>query len=394
MKLKIVRVIARLNIGGPAIHSILLTQMLDGDLFESILVAGIPEKDEGDMSYLAEKMGVSPKVIAELGRSISWWDDLIAFVKLYRLLRRERPHIIHTHTAKAGTLGRLAAIFAGVPVRIHTFHGHVFHSYFSAFKTKIFLTIERILARFTDKIVVLSPGQKRELWEDFRIASQDKFVVIPLGFDLEPFFECEKKRGTLRRELGLSGDHILVGTVGRLVGVKNHRMFLDAARRISDMEPSAKIAYLVVGGGELKEELLAYRGKLGLDDKVIFTGWKREPDTVYADLDIVALTSDNEGTPVCLIEAMAASRPVVSTRVGGVKDLVREGENGLLVEKGDVDGLAGSILRLARDAGLRRSLGSEGNRFVRTLYSKDRLANDIRGLYEECWKNNQRRHVL
>lgn len=392
-KLKVVRVIARLNIGGPAIHSIILTKMLDSDRFESFLVAGTPEKSEGDMTYLAKELGVRPEVINELGRSISWKDDLIAFVKLYRILRRIRPHIVHTHTAKAGTLGRLAAMLAGVPVRIHTFHGHIFHSYFGRRKTKIFLAIERVLAYFTDKIVTLSPNQKRELSEEFKLAPKEKFAVIPLGLDLEPFFKSDTKRGILRKEFGIADNCLLVGTVGRLVGVKNHRMFLDAAARISKRNPGCKVKYLIVGDGELKDELMSYSRAIGLENDVIFTGWRKDLVALYADLDIIALTSTNEGTPVCLIEAMAAGKPVIGTCVGGVRDLIKDGYNGLVVENGEVGELANRILELVNDEDRRRTLGVRGQEFVRGAFSKERLLKDIESLYKDVILKRSKKYI-
>lgn len=282
-------VIARLNIGGPAIHTILLTAGLDKTRFESFLVAGLVSEGEGDMFYFASEYGVKPIIIPGLGRKISWRDDLTALSKLFRLIKTEKPDIIHTHTAKAGTLGRIAAILSGAPYRVHTFHGHVLHSYFGAFKTKFFILIERLLAKFTDKIIVISPLQYRELCHQIKIAPPKKFAIIPLGFDLTQFLNAEVHCGKLRRELHVFEDTLLVGIVGRLTAIKNHALFLRSAARV--MEKVANVRFLIAGDGELATELKEFANDLQIQDKVIFLGWRDDMPVIYADLDLVALTS-------------------------------------------------------------------------------------------------------
>jgi glycosyltransferase involved in cell wall biosynthesis len=374
---KIVRIIARLNIGGPAIHTVLTTAGLEPMGFETTLVTGQPGPTEGDMSYFAYEHGVDPMVIEELGRAISPFDDLRAFARLVAFLRRERPDIVHTHTAKAGTLGRLAAIIARVPVRVHTFHGHVFDGYFSPWQTKAFLLIERTLARFTDRILTLSDGQRRDLSGRYQIASEDRIDVVPLGLDLEPLAHCDAKAGQLRRELGT--DAPLVGIVGRMVPIKNHELFFRAAALV----PNAH--FVVVGGGEREAELRALVSELRLDDRTHFIGWRRDLDVIYADLDVVALTSKNEGTPVALIEAMAAGVPVVATAVGGVPDLLRNGQRGELVgapfEPHSVAAAVGRALQPAaveRAAALRAQIVED--------FGASRLCRDLEVLYSRLLK--------
>ena len=377
--IRVVRVISRLNIGGPAIHTVLLTAGLNGHGFESLLVTGTPGDEEGDMSYVARDRGVAPTIIPELGRELSWRDDLTAFLTLVRLFRSFRPHIVHTHTAKAGAVGRLAAAVAGVPIRVHTFHGHVFRGYFSPLKTQAFLWIERALGRLTQAVVAISERQRRDLCEVYRIVPSTRCTVIPLGFDLAPFASCEARRGTLRREMGVEGDVPLVGIVGRLVPIKDHAMFLRAARRVRDTYPSAR--FVIVGDGELRPALERAVADLGLTECVHFLGWRRDLDAVYADLDVVALTSINEGTPVAVIEAMASGRAVVATDVGGVGDVVAAGRTGLLVPMGDAEACADAVSRLLGDAVLRAEMGRVGRERVLARYGSERLVADVRQLY-------------
>lgn len=383
-QIKIVRIIARLNVGGPAIHTILLTERLNDDRFKSILVSGSVDAGEKDMAYLAEEKGVQPVIIPELARKIDLGRDLAAFFKIFRLLKRERPDIVHTHTAKAGALGRTAAILAGIPVRIHTFHGHIFESYFSSFSAGIFLFIERFLAFFSKYIVVVSEAQKQEIAGRYKITRADKIRVVPLGLELERFASVGPRNGKLRGELRISEGVILIGIVGRLVPVKNHRMLLDACKKLLDLAGGIDIRCAVIGGGDERPSLERYARELGIVDKVAFCGWKESMADVYADLDIVALTSLNEGTPVALIEALASGRPVVSTDVGGVKDVVEEGVNGYLVALGDSSGLAERLLELARDPEKRAAFGRNGRQQVMRKYSKERLVRDMKALYEEA----------
>ena len=379
-KSKIVRIITRLNIGGPAIHAILLTRALQDDRFSSVLVSGYTAPSEGDMLDLAETKGVAPVMVPGLGREISPGSDLVVLWRLYRLLSRERPTIVHTHMAKAGTVGRLAARLARVPIVVHTYHGHVFHSYFGPAKTRLFVQIERSLSRITDLILTVGEKQRREIL-GYGIGTPTKLRVVPLGLELEPFRDADGYRGELRKELGLEVGRPLVGIVGRLVPIKGHGDFLRAARLVLDRMPDVK--FLIVGDGELRAQLERQVDGLGIRDSVLFLGWRRDLPRVYADLDLIALSSLNEGSPVALIEAMAAGKPVVATNVGGVCDVVADGRDGLLVPPRDPQALAGAVCRLLSVRGGLDVMGSLGRASVYPKYSVGRLVADIGAVYSD-----------
>jgi len=304
----------------------------------------------------------------------------VALTQLYRLMRQVRPHIVHTHTAKAGLLGRLAGRFAGVPVIVHTFHGHILDGYFSPLKTRVVLAAERVLARFTDRIVSVSDAVRRELLAK-RIGRPESHTVVPLGLDLEPFLGADGYRGILRGELGLGAGDLIVGIVARLVPIKRHDVFLEAARRVA--EKVANCHFLVVGNGERRSELEDRVRQLGLGQRVRFLGWRADLPIIYGDLDVVVLSSRNEGLPVSLIEAMAAARPVVATRVGGVPDLVEDRVTGLLVPPGEPEALAEAIVALLGDSDRRRVMGEAGRKRVHPAFSAERLVQDMDRLYAD-----------
>ncbi len=373
------RVIARLNVGGPAIHVIRLTERLGPPRFESALVCGQIGPHEGDMSYLARAHGVRPIVIPALGREIAPLRDLSTLWRLWRLMRAYRPHVVHTHTAKAGFVGRVAARLAGVPVVVHTFHGHVFHGYFGPVKTRLFIFLERFCARLSDRVLTVSDRLKEEL-TGYGIAPADRITVIPLGLDLAPFATTPRRAGALRRELGLSDATPLVGIVGRLVPIKNHRLFLEAATQVN-----AAAHFVIVGDGECRADLEARAQALGLAERVHFLGW-RDADrlpAIYSDLDTLVISSDNEGTPVSIIEAMAAGAPVVSTAVGGVSDLIDDGRTGVLVPPGDAPALADAMNRLLHEPARAQALAETARPPALARFGIDRLAEDLAGLYLE-----------
>lgn len=402
--MKILRIIARLNVGGPARHVIWLTEGLKDSGYDTLLAAGVVPPGEDDMSYLATAAGVVPFVIPEMSREISPKDAVTTW-KLFRLMLRERPDLVHTHTAKAGTVGRVAGVMyrwltpAALigkprPCRfVHTYHGHVFHSYYGRLKTRLFLAIERSLARLiTDRIVVIGEQQRREINEVFRVGRREQFVVIPLGLDLNTFANWQERRPRLRKELGADDDTTLVGIVGRLTEIKNHRLFLHAAAMLKQAGGS-RARFVIIGDGNLRDELETQAKSLKLDEDVLFLGTRTDPEDFYPALDIVALTSLNEGTPLTLIEAMANARPIIATAVGGVVDLLgatvskADGyaicERGLTVESGDAEGFARGFTRLIADAGVRQQLSVKGPDFVARHYSKARLLADISKLYGE-----------
>jgi glycosyltransferase involved in cell wall biosynthesis len=396
-----VRIIARLNVGGPAKHVVWLTSGLEDAGYRSLLVAGTVPEGEEDMSYFADDAGVKPLYIPEMSREISLKDAVTTW-KLFRLFVRERPEIVHTHTAKAGTVGRIAGflyrwltpgVFIGRPRAckfVHTYHGHVFHSYYGRLRTGVFLTIERLLARLvTDRLVVVSEQQREEIGRIFRVGTADQIRVIRLGLDLNVFAQHANRRALFREQLGISDDVTLVGIVGRLTEIKNHEMFLESVARLK----RERARFVIIGDGSLRESLETKARSLGIEKDVIFAGGRKDPEYFYPALDICALTSRNEGTPLTLIEAMANARPVIATSVGGVVDLLGEVvedagdykicERGISVRSDDADGFAAGLLRLIEDTSVRERVSQQGFEFVDCNYRKERLLEDIKDLYGE-----------
>ena len=376
---RILRIITRLNIGGPSINAIALSAGLPRDRFETVLVCGRPGVAEGNLASRARERGIRLIEIRSLRRDPSPVADAAALARLIEIVRRERPDIVHTHLAKAGALGRIAAKTVPGIRTVHTFHGHVFSGYFTPARTRIFLAVERLLARGTDKIIALSEAQRAELVGACRIGRPGQYAVIPLGLDLERFAASRALRGSLRRELGLEPEASVITLAGRLAPVKDHRLFLAAARLVLAARPRAD--FLVVGDGEERPSLEREARTSGLADAVRFTGWRDDLDRVYADSDLVVLTSRNEGTPVSLIEASAAGRPIVATAVGGVGDVVRDGGSGLLAAGRDPAEIAALILRLLDDPARAAAMGEEGRRFVLERFTSARLVRDVGELY-------------
>ena len=389
---RIIRILNRLAVGGPVLNATYLSKYLAPD-YETLLVVGEKESHEQSAAYLADQLGIEYVTIQGMGRSINPLSDYKAYGEMKALIKRFQPHIVHTHAAKPGAIGRLAASSAGVPAILHTFHGHVFHSYFNKTKSKVFIQAERMLARKSDAIIAISAQQKKELVEDFKIAPADKFRIIPLGFDLDRFVKGrEEKRKAFRTEFGLADDVIAIGIIGRLVPVKNHAFFLEGLRHVLS-HTTKKIKAFIIGDGETRAALEAKANVLQISfstelDKthphpLVFTSWRSDVDVINAGLDIVTLTSVNEGTPVSLIEAQAASKPIVSTRVGGIADIVVEGETALLADVTDNQTYAGHLLRLVEDEELRLRLGENSSRHVLERFSYQRLVRDTAELYSE-----------
>jgi len=380
-KIKVMQVIARLNIGGATMHVVNLSTKLNPERFDSLLVSGTENPGEGSMVDYALSLGVQPLVIPEIvGEATFKYRDGKALAKLYRLIRRKRPHIVHTHTAKAGFLGRLAARLAGVPVLIHTFHGHVLDGYYGPLKTGILRQMERGLAGITDQIIAVSEKVKSELVY-FGVSSAERIKVIPLGFDLDPFLCCAAQKGEFRRELGVANGARLVGIVGRIFPIKNHRLFLETAALVSANDPSAR--FVIVGDGVLRNELESYTSKLDIKDRVLFVGWRRDLPRIYADLDVLVVSSDKEGTPVSAIEAMASGCPVVGTRVGGLPDMIADGKTGYLVPPRDPKTMAIFILRLLRDAQTAYKISRSARAIAQERFNIKRLVADTEELYQE-----------
>ena len=387
---RVLRILNRLVIGGPSKNAVYLTRYMQPD-FETMLVIGGKEDHEQDADFLATHHGIEPVCIPEMRRPVSFGSDWIAYKKLKKLINNFRPDIIHTHAAKSGALGRLAAKNCGVPVIVHTFHGHVFHSYFNSLKTNFFIRAERYLANFTDSIVAISDVQKKELSERFKIAAGEKFRVIPLGLDLDAFLsDQESKRQKFRDEFGLEENTIAIGIIGRLVPVKNHSLFLKGIKGVLE-NTNRKVKLFIIGDGESRNAIEQQASVLQIpfsrfpakEEVLVFTSWRKDVDVVCAGLDIIVLTSLNEGTPVSLIEAQAAGKPVVSTKVGGIADVVLENTSALLSEIGDSVKFSENLLRLVTDDKLRQSFSNAGRDFVLNKFGHLRLVNDMSKLYHE-----------
>lgn len=332
-----VRIIARLNVGGPARHVLLLAEGLRARGFETTVLHGDVDVGETPLQgarELAERGGFGLQRIPGLGPQIAPLQDARALAGLVAALRRERPAIVHTHTAKAGALGRLAARIAGVPVVVHTFHGHVLDHYFSPTGSRLVQLAERGLTRLSERLVTLSPRLRDELAHRYKVAAPEDIVVVPLGRDLAPFQAAA--RGALRGPLGLGDDALLIGAVGRLVPIKDLGLLVQAFAELAPAHPRAHL--VLVGDGVSRGELEAHAARLGIAARVHFLGWRDDLPPVYADLDVVALTSKNEGTPLAIVEAFASGRPVVATAVGGVPDMFTSPANG-----GAPRGLSGAI---------------------------------------------------
>jgi glycosyltransferase involved in cell wall biosynthesis len=385
LPIAVVRVITRLNVGGPSIQATRLSA-LDRDGFTTTLIHGRLGDGEGDMSYLIAP-GSTAVYLAALCRPLSPIEDVRALVRLYQEMRRARPRIVHTHMAKAGMLGRLAAaaynLTRGSAPRttiIHTYHGHVLEGYFSPMKTRLFIALERMLARISDVIVAISPAIERELRDAFGIGRASQYRVIPLGFDLTSFAAINAATAVrARQDLGLSADAEVVCTVGRLTAIKQHELFLDSVAKVAAARP--KVVALIAGDGELRARLEETAAALGIADRVRFLGWRRDLATIYAASDVFLLTSRNEGTPVALIEAMASGIPGVCTDVGGVKDVMPSADLGTRVADGDASALAASVVRYLADPALRRDTGTRARAAVLERYSLERLLADITSLY-------------
>jgi glycosyltransferase involved in cell wall biosynthesis len=384
---RVARVITRLNVGGPSIQAIDLSRELAASGFETCLIHGRLGDGEGDMTKLLPVGDTESLYISDLVRPISPLRDARALWRIYQALRRWRPDIVHTHMAKAGSLGRLAALAynrsrqRGKRARlVHTYHGHVFEGYFGSLSTRVFLFVERWLARRTDVLVAISPQVKKDLLDTYGVAREEQLKLIPLGFNLDRLLAITAAdRTRARASLDIPPDAIIVATVGRLTAIKQHTLFLEMARALADL--SDRFLFLIAGDGELRQALEAETSARGLAGRVRFLGWRGDLETVYGATDIFVLTSRNEGTPVALIEAMAAGVPSVSTDVGGVRDVVAGSDLGLLVPPGDAAALAGAVAALADAPARRAEIGLAGRASVRGRFHAARLVDDIRTLY-------------
>lgn len=391
---RVLRIMHRMSISGPTFHAAYLTKYLNKD-FQSKLVSGMVEPTEKDGTHIMNEIGIEPTYLKKMKRSINPIDDYATLNEIRSIIREYKPHIVHTHAAKSGALGRMAASLEKVPIILHTFHGHVFHSYFGKLKSQGFLSVERYLAKKSSRIIAISQKQKEELGEVFQVCHPDKIEVIPLGFDLDKFMiDRQRKRAIFRKEFGLSDEEVAVGIIGRVTKVKNHPHFIKSFKQLVD-KSEKPVKGFIVGDGDMLQECKNLAKELGLsisngvdfnpDAQLYFTSWREDIDQVINGLDILTLTSLNEGTPVTLIEAQACQKPIISTRVGGIVDIVKENQTALLTEKEDIEGFSEKLLYLVEHPEVRKQMGKSGG-FVYERFSHKRLVNDIENLYYQLLK--------
>lgn len=387
---RILRIVNRFNLGGPTYNAANLTRYLPEE-YETLLVGGTHQAHEASSRFILDNLGVDYHAVEEMGRSLHWMRDRQALKALGHIMDEFKPDIVHTHASKAGALGRLAAHRRKVPVIVHTFHGHVFDGYFGTVKTALVKNTERYLARLSDAIVAISPLQRDALVHQYKIAPAHKVHTVPLGFQLERFWTDQPAlRQRWRAEQRLLEDEVAIGIIGRLTEIKDHRFFLKV---IAGLQTEVPVRAFVIGGGELEQVLQAQAAELGLTSgdrpRLHFVGWEQEVEKPLAGLDVVVLTSRNEGTPVSLIEAQAAGKPVVSTDVGGVRDVVLDNRSGFVVRPGDVEDFQDKVSRLVSDPELRDTFGHEGHAHVCDAYAHTRLAADMDALYKQLLGQEQ-----
>ena len=384
---KVLRIINRFNLGGPTYNAAYLTKYMAPD-FETLLVGGMHDESEGSSKFILEELGIESVVIPEMKRAIDIKEDLIAYKKIKKLIKDFKPDIVHTHASKAGALGRIAAHQLGVKAIVHTFHGHVFHSYFGTLKTQFYKNIERFLAKKSTKIIAISEIQKKELSVDHKICPEEKISVIPLGFDLSKFKENQaEKRKRFRDEWNVSKGEIAIGIIGRLVPIKDHHFFIDVIKSVAQ-KTNHKLRFFIIGDGDSKDSIMSYVQEKDLSysnskdivELITFTSWIKEVDVANAGLDIICLCSKNEGTPVSLIEAQSSLKPIVSTRVGGIDNVVIENKTALLSEVGDLESYSNNLLKLIEDKSSRNKFSNAGNH-IYSKFSYQRLIKDMGDLY-------------
>lgn len=392
---KVLRIINRFNLGGPTYNVAYLSKYMSDD-FETLLVGGAKDDTEESSDFIINNLGLKPIIVEEMLREIDLKNDYAAYKKIKKIIREFKPDIVHTHASKAGTLGRLAASSCDVPIIIHTFHGHVFHSYFGKLKTLFYKTIERYLAKKSTVIIAISEIQKKELVEIHKICKAEKVKVIPLGFDLSKFQEnILEKRKSFRTKYNLDEDEIAISIIGRLVPIKNHTLFLEAIKIVSE-KTSKKIRAFIIGDGEERQNIESKATELGISfidgtktnkkSLLTFTSWIKEIDIALAGSDIIVLTSLNEGTPVSLIEAQAANKPIVSTNVGGIENIVLPDQTAFLCENNNLKEFSEALLKLIEDNQLRITMSEKGWNHVKEKFHYTRLVKDLENLYNQLTK--------
>lgn len=398
MKIRVLRIMHRINVGGPTHHAGFLTKFMNNKIFESFLISGQINNEEASGEYILNEMNVNVHYLKNMRREINLFNDVKAYLEVRKIIKKYKPHIVHTHAAKSGAIGRLAAYHEKVPVIIHTFHGHVFHSYFGFFKTKFYKLIEIYLAKRSNKIIAISKRQKHELSTIHKICEKKHIEVINLGFNLNKFKKNKhQKRLKFRDEFNIAKNEIAIGIVGRLTKIKNQKLFIDLIDKLSLLK-KYKIKAFIIGDGEDFDFLRNYAEKKNLsyllpneeysNTNLVFTSWRKDMDYVYNGLDIVCLTSLNEGTPVTLIEALASSKPVVSTNVGGVIDVLSNNKSGFIVKSNDLNDLYNKTLTLIKNEKLREDFSKYGQKYAFEKFSYSRLVLEIEELYKRLINKN------
>jgi glycosyltransferase involved in cell wall biosynthesis len=381
----IVHVIARLNVGGAALHVLQLAREQRRRGHDVVVVAGTLAAGEESMEYVADELGVPVLKLPALQRELSPRADAAAIRALRGILRGRRPDVLHTHTAKAGATGRLAALLAGSArprAVIHTYHGHVLSGYFSSRRERIFRLVERLLGRATGALVAVSDEVRDDLVR-FGIAPAEQIAVVPYGFDLPAWSEADDAaRAQVRAELGVDDDTFVVGWAGRLTAIKRPLDLVRTLRSLVDQKVDAVL--VLVGDGDDREQTEALARQLSVEDRCRLVGFQQGMRAWYAAFDATLMTSANEGTPVVAIESLAAERPVVATRVGGTATVVTDGESGFLEAVGDTDALAGRLTLLARDPDLRSALGRNGSADVRARFATERMTDELDAVYRKA----------
>lgn len=388
---RILRILNRFNLGGPVYNASYLSADLAPE-YETTLIGGLPESGEASALFIPTELGLQPYILPEMCRSINPKNDRRTYLILRSMIRELKPTIVHTHASKAGALGRMAAFHERVPVTVHTFHGHVFHSYFNWATTLFYKNLERQLAKKTSAIVAISARQKEELCAIYQIAPSHRTHIIPLGFDLQRFtIDRDLRRSNFRMRMQMHDDVFAIGIIGRLAAIKNHRLFLESLALLKVISRRQFRAF-IVGDGELRQIIEAWCDQLNLSrstasdprqSDVVFMSWVTEVAQILPGFDAVALTSHNEGTPVSLIEAQAAGVPVVSTHVGGVADILIQGQTGLLTRPGSAEDVAGALRLLMEDHELYQEMANRAPEHAVKHFSRERLASDMRALYDQ-----------
>jgi glycosyltransferase involved in cell wall biosynthesis len=384
---KVLRIINRFNIGGITYNVSYLSKYLEPD-FETLLVGGPEEEGEDSSLYIPEGLGLKPRVLTQFQREINFKSDYAAYKEIKKIIKEFKPDIVHTHASKAGAIGRLAAIHCKVPVIVHTFHGHVFHSYFGKLKTEFYKTIERYLAKHSTAIVAISNKQKHELSEIFKIAPKEKIHVVPLGFDLTKFTQNkDQNRKEFREKYNLNANQIAIGVIGRLAPIKNHDLFIESIAYLKQKGVTNFKAF-IIGDGDTRDLIykscdrhnVSWSNNPTDDVDVIFTSWITNVGWALHGLDIVTLTSLNEGTPVSIIEAQAAGKFVVSTNVGGIEDVLHP-ECGFLSEISDKKLFCENLYKVISNLTKLTLNSQKGENWALSKYSYQRLVNDVKLLY-------------